>query len=374
MIQPSGRRAFLRNAGAGVLALGAAPWLAGCGGVVRDDLADPSVARPRGVSTQEAEWLGLAALAPSGHNAQPWTVRIVQPGRWVIGSSRERWLPAVDPDNRELLLSVGAFVENLSLAVGTKGYRLQVAPLTDESHAADLLDVRLTPIEPVNYPLERMRQRCTVRAALPSRPLRAKDWEALRAHAPEQVFYYQVGSRQAELVRTATLEANRGQAARDDSVRELAAWIRWRDTAARTLRNGLTPEAMGIHGLTGWYVRHFYTPADVLTADFRRRTLERVTEQLDHNGGWIAVTSTGPRLADVVAAGRVFERLALEALALGIAVHPMSQALEESPWSEHMSDELGLSEAVQFLLRVGYVEDYPRPMSLRMPLVRFVTV
>jgi len=39
-----------------------------------------------------------------------------------------------------------------------------------------------------------------------------------------------------------------------------------------------------------------------------------------------------------------------------------------------MSDELGLSEAVQFLLRVGYVEDYPRPMSLRMPLVRFVTV
>jgi len=33
-----------------------------------------------------------ASLAPSSHYTQPWTVRILEPKRWVIGSDKKRWL------------------------------------------------------------------------------------------------------------------------------------------------------------------------------------------------------------------------------------------------------------------------------------------
>ena len=97
-------------------------------------------------------------------------------------------------------------------------------------------------------------------------------------------------------------------------------------------------------------------------------------EQADACGGWIVVTSEGTGPPALLAAGRLFERLGLEVRERSIGLHPMSQALEEAPWRDSLAMELGLEAPPQFLLRTGYVEDYPRPVSLRMPLARFVTV
>jgi hypothetical protein len=300
-------------------------------------------------------------------------VRVVQPGRWVVGSARERWLPATDPENRELLLGIGAFVENLALAVGTRGYRLEVQPLGLDPFAEDLLEVRLRPGDPLPYPLERMEQRCVVRAPMATAPLRTADVAALRRHDPGAVHYFAPGSAAALALAEATLAANAAQAERLDAQRELSAWIRWDDAEAGAQRNGLTPEALGITGLTGWWVRHFYGPDDVLSASFRRSTLERVEEQVGACGGWLTVTSRSTALPDLIEAGRLFERVALEVRERGIGLHPMSQALEEAPWREHLGGRLALAAPVQFVLRVGYLDEYPRPVSLRMPLARFVT-
>jgi hypothetical protein len=55
-----------------------------------------------------------------------------------------------------------------------------------------------------------------------------------------------------------------------------------------------------------------------------------------------------------------------------IAVHPMTQMLEEEPWKNKIAKDLGVEGEVQWLLRIGYVESYPDPVSLRAPLSRFV--
>ena len=58
----------------------------------------------------------LASRSPSGHNAQPWTlVRSGEHGL-VLRSEQSRWLPMVDPANRELLLSFGALIETIRQA------------------------------------------------------------------------------------------------------------------------------------------------------------------------------------------------------------------------------------------------------------------
>jgi hypothetical protein len=60
--------------------------------------------------TDGLDILRLASRAPNGHNTQPWTITLVDPATWILGSDQTRRLPAVDPANREMLLSLGAFL------------------------------------------------------------------------------------------------------------------------------------------------------------------------------------------------------------------------------------------------------------------------
>ena len=64
------------------------------------------------LKSDEREILFLASLAPSGHNTQPWFVKYVEPYHWIIGNDKNRWLPGVDPTQRETILSIGAFLQD----------------------------------------------------------------------------------------------------------------------------------------------------------------------------------------------------------------------------------------------------------------------
>ena len=79
-----------------------------------------------GLDENECAILYFASLAPSGHNSQPWAIRVEKKGQWVIQMDPTRRLPAVDPNNRELLLSLGCFVENLVLAAPHFGHIAEV--------------------------------------------------------------------------------------------------------------------------------------------------------------------------------------------------------------------------------------------------------
>ena len=129
------RRRFLRYVGQGVFLLGSLSVMNSCGGADRDRLSarDRKQRQIAGLTEEEMDILYLASLAPSGHNTQPWTVRIVEPQHWIVGSARERWLPAVDPQNREVLLSIGAFLENLIIAAEVHGYAVDLSYHCQES-------------------------------------------------------------------------------------------------------------------------------------------------------------------------------------------------------------------------------------------------
>ena len=149
--------------------------------------------------------------------------------------------------------------------------------------------------------------------------------------------------------------------------KELARWIRWSDADAARYRNGLTPEAMDITGLAGWYVKNFYGESDVLGQDFRKATVERAKGQVAQSGGWVVIGSENESLSALLETGRRFERMFLKAKSRSVGVHPISQVLEERPWVEDIRKVLELECKPQFLLRVGYTREYPLPVSLRMP-------
>ncbi|HZA73546.1 MAG TPA: hypothetical protein VE476_11620, partial [Propionibacteriaceae bacterium] len=87
---------------------------------------------PRG-GTAEQIWqflLRYAVRAPSGHNTQPWRFDIAE-GRLHLYADRSRALPVVDPEDRALVMSCGAALAHLTVALRHFGYAGDVSPYPD---------------------------------------------------------------------------------------------------------------------------------------------------------------------------------------------------------------------------------------------------
>jgi hypothetical protein len=84
------------------------------------------------------------------------------------------------------------------------------------------------------------------------------------------------------------------------------------------------------------------------------------------------ITSKDTTVAALLETGRRMQRLFLKVRARGIALHPMTQILEEPSTRLALPAAIGTAEPVQFILRTGYVASYPPPVSLRRPVGWFI--
>ncbi len=81
--------------------------------------------------------LHAAILAPSGHNSQPWRFRLTD-ACVELRADRSRGLPVIDPQDRELIISCGAALLNLRVALESHGASA-LCELLPESSEPDLL-------------------------------------------------------------------------------------------------------------------------------------------------------------------------------------------------------------------------------------------
>jgi nitroreductase len=371
------RRRFLGFAGAGALA-GLAP-LAGCTPLSRANVPAPEPrTRVPGLDRRETAILRLASLAPSGHNTQPWMVSRDVSGDLLIWQDTERRLPRVDPENRELILSLGAFLENLAAGAEALGSRATIRITAADPGEVEVARVGLDPVTgfftPDNRLLERIRSRRTLRNGHQDVELSSAQADALLSLLPHGSLYLPRGTVDARAVTEATIEANRIHTSDHAVMRELVEWVRFSPESARANLDGLTPASMGFSALTAFFARNFMQPADLLSPSNRKHALEAAREQAESGGGWLIVPAPEPGSgpAGLIATGRAFERAFLAARELGVAVHPMSQAVEIEAVRRALAASLGTDEPA-FCLRVGRIQRYPDPVSLRRPVAWFVS-
>ncbi len=326
-----------------------------------------------GLEPELADILYYAALAPSGHNAQPWTVKIITSRHWIVGTDSSRWLPAVDPENREMMISLGAFLENLTTAANSKGYEAEIEILAQSTKDEEIAAVKLYRTSYSNHTvIQQIALRRTLRSNLLTNELSSADIQLLTQGYPENAFYYPRSSQEGKSLVESTILANEIQACSNPAQQELAGWIRWSNQESRRYRNGLTPETMEIEGVSRWYVKNFYTYESVLKQEFREATIQKVKEQAVAGSGWLVLTSKNATVAELIRTGRNLQRIWLRLRARNIAFHPMTQTIEEEATAKELPSVLGITGNPQLLLRVGYISHYPRPVSLRMPLQKII--
>jgi hypothetical protein len=325
------------------------------------------------LTEDERQILFLASLAPSGHNAQPWFINYVKPYHWIICNDSKNWLPAVDPLQRETILSIGAFIQNLEYAANSLGYAVEYSATALTNQEENVITIMLHKARGVPvYNTERIERRRTLRSNYLSTPLQSDDKLFLFNREKDFFHFVPNDSIYYSYLNEQTIKANTTQAYRDEAQRELANWIRFSVNDENKYRTGLTTESMEIEGVAGWFLKHFYGAEDVMKNSFRERTIESVRKQVRASAGWLLITSSGNSVTDLIETGKRMERLFLKVRERGIAMHPMTQILEEESIGKGVAAELKIDDPIQFVIRLGYAKKYHEPVSLRRPIDWFI--
>lgn len=324
--------------------------------------------------------LAYAILAPNPHNRQPWLAELRGADEIVVRCDLERRLPETDPFDRQIVIGFGCFLELLRLAAAAQGRTAAIEPFP-EGEPAQRLDgrpiarVRLTPAAGISSdPLfaHALARRSNKEPFDTARPVPADALAALRGTAGAGVAL-QVRDDPAlvetlrDLTWRAFLTETGAPLAHGESVRLMRLGRREIEAAPDGIDiGGPVPEALRLVGLL---TRD--TLADPGSTAFgQMRSMYRAILGSGMAYAWLATAGNTRR--EQLAAGRDWLRLNLAATALGLALHPLSQALQEFPEMADMHAELRRTlgipagTTVQMLGRLGYGPE--APPSPRWPL------
>jgi hypothetical protein len=300
----------------------------------------------------------------------------------VLRVDRERLLPVADGDARQTLIAHGAFLELLTLAARAEGRRAEVTLLPEGPFpsagpdARPVAAVRLLP-DPGTVPdplfATLPRRRSTRLAYDLDKPLRESDAEALtRAVAGGPVV---LGiAREPERVRALRALARaafRTEQSYRPALAETVDWLRLGTGEVAARRDGIaiTGRSVWWLGRLGLLSKDNLGVPDSLAARMGLLQWDNLFTGTA-SFGWLVTPDDGA--ASRIAAGRAYQRVELAAATSGVAIHPVSQALEDYPAMAESRRQLeallavGPPARVQMLFRLGYAG--PQPPSPRRPL------
>lgn len=320
--------------------------------------------------------LHYASLAGSSHNTQPWKTEVYPNDSILVFADASRLLKVVDPEGKELFMSVGAFIENLEIAANALGYIAKIAYYEPGIHdKLPVAAIKLLKTGAAQNPqkLTDLELRTTLRIPFDTMSINENDGQKLLSAAPLNVLIVPSNSVEGRYIATNEMKAYTMQAWQKDAQDELSEWMRFSDKDVNSKRDGLTPAGMGIKGIGGFMVRNFMKPEDSKKESFVNAGVEKTRKQVDNCGAWILISAENNTVRACIEAGRTYERLNIMCRSLNIGYHPMNQLLEIPQIGSSVSRKLLPNQTILFVARIGYVHKYPAAVSKRRPVEAFTT-
>jgi hypothetical protein len=293
-----------------------------------------------------------AVSAPSVLNTQPWRFRARAASRdqfdeIELWADPGRGLVELDPEGRELLISCGAALYNLRLAMAVLGHETTCEVLPDQSEPS--LIARVTVVG-VHRPTEDEDQ---LFAVVPTR--RTSREPFLADDVPDSVIDQLVPAAESNGARldeadewhrtwlTGLIrEADRAQQTEPQAVREVGSWVG--DQAPSEA--GISTDRLGPRSLD----------PNPLVRDFAmgRHTAGREAARFPHEGRLFVLLTPADSPKDRVAAGVALEHVWLQATSHGVSVSLNTSPTESPglrPWIRDPASPIGIP---QLVLRLGY--------------------
>lgn len=319
-----------------------------------------------------------AILAPNPHNRQPWLIRLEGSDSAILSCDLDKRLPETDPFDRQITIGFGAFVELARIAAAARGVRMDLEPFPD------------------GEPQPRLDDRPVARLSFASAPDIAPDplFEAIVSRRTNREIYDIRPPSSAQLARLAVEGVD---ASADSTLMQrlraitVAAIIREMTTqdklmeSVRLMRIGhdeidANPDGIPLSGPMIEATAALGLTSHESLADQKSSASKIGLDGLAKIYGSVPaavwIVTPGNSRAEQLEAGRLYARANLRATSLGLAMHPMSQALQEysemAPLFVAARRLLGVGDdaCLQMLARLGHAPDVaPAP---RWPVERHI--
>lgn len=316
----------------------------------------------------------MAALAPSAHNTQMYSVSINQDLKMVtVRLDNQRLLKVTDPLKRESLISLGAYVRALETAFLAYGYKTQTKIKQDHITLTYSLDLNNENTSPDRKILSLMEKRHTDKrsfkldmikpSVLDKLSLSYKNTEYLAHNTSNFTFF-----------KDTFIKAFTKQAFDKATAKELSLWMRFSDKEALLHKDGLPAEQLGISGMKKFFYYTFFDKDSVLKDSFASKSKEIAKTQAENCAGYLVLKSETDSFDDLIKTGRTLYDLMLYLTENDIAIQPLSAALETPLLRSLLEDKLHTNDKLQMILRIGYVDDYGKNYRIRRDLKDYLQV
>lgn len=310
-----------------------------------------SLAASYDLDDQLKSLLNYAVLAPSSHNSQPWRF-IIDGNTIAVCADRVRALPVVDPFDRELIISCGAALFNLRVALNHAGFAHTISTFPSDADPDVLALVRVCNDGYSDASLG------TLFDAIPVRVTTRTPFES--GHVPHEIQRQLIAAGAAENIDVVCIdsitrrsqiakliaEADHKQFADPRFRRELASWI-----DPRRHVDGMPAFAAGVPALL----------------DFAKPLATSAVRMFDLGNGLAALhhqlVGASPLLVGIaterddreawLAAGQALERILLVAARAGYTASYLNQPVEIGELRKQLAKMLDIDGEPQLLLRVG---------------------
>ncbi len=367
---PTNRRQFLRIAGTSAV-IAAATASGGAGFVLTrrpDEALNPWDLAGKAYSDTRVRVLSYAILAPNPHNQQPWIVHLDHPATATLYVDRTRLLPETDPFDRQITIGLGCFLELLRQAAAEDGVAVEIERFP-QGIPGDRLDDR--PVATIHF----------LTGSTTPDPLFAEVLDRRSVKAPFDPEHRPSTSQADALVNavdTAGIETVVSTEGPQVAMLRELTWRAWQvemttpaawSESIELLRIGkaeieANPDGIDVGGAVPelLYRLGFVSKEDSTDPDSAayQRTLTRYEEVFANTPAFVWQIGEENDRLNQLSAGRAWLRLHMKATELGLALHPVSQALQEYPQMSEtyaeLHDQLSVASPrrVQMLGRLGF--------------------
>lgn len=292
--------------------------------------------------------LNYAVLAPSVYNTQPWTFKVTD-GEAAIFVDRARAMPITDPLGRNLVISCGAALYNLRIAISHVGYEPIVRTFPDLDVPNLLAFVRIGDRREATDEEHRLFEAVTVRSTTRG--------NFLDETIPADILKELQNAASEEGARLSVIEGLNRQRALTAAIRE-ASERRMQDGPSRLEIEKWT-HASSVESANGAGPPSSRSPEARKRRRSRRRGMDRPAPCHDGNAltpgdpPFFILETAYDNMAAWLAAGQALERALLTATSYGLRASFWSHAVGVDQLRDDVREIAGTDHFPQLILRIG---------------------
>ena len=293
-----------------------------------------------------------ALLAPNPHNLQPWLIELSDGDELTLHRDPTKVLEHTDPFDRQITIGLGCFLEQMVIAASADGYAvdMNIFPDGEEGPIAHAVFRRGAAPDPLAAQIVNRRS-C-------KEPYAEKTVPVETAQQLSRYAKIITDTSQVEDIRDLTWKAHLVEMHTPRTLMESVDVMRMGKSQINANPDGIAIGGPFLEGLmlAGLMTREGL--ADPESAAFKQG-LDMFRAMYFATPAFAVITTAGNTRTDQIEAGRRWLRLNLETTRLHMALHPVSQSLQEYPEMSELYARAHATlaepgETVQMLGRLGY--------------------